>query len=532
MTLVRKLDEIYGEETLEKRFIAKSLFWVCLVSSLVFITGSIMNIHEADYLSVFALFLLVSILLLFKKKLNFVSNSVIAIALVIGFIIGVFSIDTSLYGSFISMVYLMPTLASIALLAGSVRQSIIANSVVTGGVAISFFYKVLPAARELSLPMSSTVNLLVTPLLMTIIVSVLNTMVVFSTKNIISLLSESESDSNKRVHTLKELFGSIKETINVGEELNTSAETSLGLTGTIADNLVSIEKSIDDLLGQIDSTQKIHESIEHAGRRVKESAHTQSTAVEQSASAVEEMASSIVELSKTAESRRELIEQLVKTEQDVSTQIQQGQKSFDEVKNSAGEMLSVVSVITDISERTNLLAMNAAIEAAHAGNSGRGFAIVAQEIRKLAVEAGSNSQKIKGIIESSIQGIDNAVEINSKVGHEFYGVSKQIQEIDIALSDIITGFTELAEGTNEITKVVENLALSNNSVQISVGEVTDQLNKGRESVDSISSATGNIKKNMNEIADDSVSIKEEAENIYKIGKNNVKHIRTLEENLV
>lgn len=537
MKISEKIDMLYATESVSRRYIAKSMFWVCIFVAPVFIYGTIINIVELDYFSavievLFAILLFSGFPLIFKKKIDLFSSMFIYASLGVGFSIGVISSTPSPYTAYVSFLFLIPSLTSMALLGHSVRQPVIAGILAIVSILYSYFAKVVPYVRAEGAGNETVSMMLTAPLLMTMIVVILLTMVVYSTKNIVGKLSLSENESLERVKALTALFDSVKETINISEELNTTAETSLSLTGTISGNLASMEKSIDKLQRQIDSTQKIHESIDKAGQVVRESSDTQSSAVEQSASAVEEMASSIVEMSKTAESRRHLIDQLVEIEKDVSGQIQKGQKSFDAVKKQAGEMLNVVSVITDISDRTNLLAMNAAIEAAHAGNSGRGFAVVAQEIRKLAVEAGTNSQKIKNIIESSIKGIDAAVETNSRVSGEFHAVSHQIQEIDIALSDIITGFSELASGTNEITKVVENLAVINNSVQSSVREVTDQLSKGRQSVDHISAATNEIKDNMKEIAGDSVSIQNEAQNIYKIGQNNVKQIRILEEQLV
>jgi len=537
MKINKKIEALYASDSLEQRFIAKSMFWVCLFTSPIFFYGLILNLIQADFFpafieGAFAALLISGIPMIFKKKIKLLSSLFVYMGLIVGFSIGVVTTEPSLYAVHIALTYMFPSLASMALLGQSVKQSIIAGLFVLLALIYTYITKVMPVAAAQGFGMSDSILLLIGPFLMGVISVLLLTMVVYSSKNIIGKLSDSEEESKDRVQSLTSFFQSLKQTVNIGEDLNNSAEESLSLTGTISENLSSMQSSMDNLQKQIESTQIIHESIDKAGQVVKESSQVQSSAVEQSSSAVEQMATSIVELSQTAESRRELIEQLVEIERDVAGKIKTGQKSFETVKNSTNEMLNVVAVISDIAERTNLLAMNAAIEAAHAGNSGRGFAVVAQEIRKLAVEAGTNSQKIKTIISSSVQGIDNAVEVNSKVGEEFHAVSNQIQEIDIALSDIITGFSELATGTNEITKVVENLAVINNSVQTSVNEVTDQLFQGRENVDQILSAAMEIKVNMEDIAGNSQSIQSEAENIYTIGKNNVKHIRMLEENLV
>ncbi|MBB6480649.1 methyl-accepting chemotaxis protein [Spirochaeta isovalerica] len=537
MKILQSIDSVYSESSVKKKFIAKSMFWVCFTVSPIFIYGFIVNILEKDIFAAliegcFALLLITGIPMIFKRKIDFLATSFVYAALVVGLVAGVLTKEASLYSSYIAFAFLIPSLVSLGFLGQSVIQSLIASSLAILAILYSYFFKALPLAKTLEASAeNSAATLLMVPLLMSIIVSILTTMIVYSTESIIEKLSESEEESSKRLTGMKAFFQSLKETISVGESLNGSARNSLEHTETITGNLETMEKAVENLKSQIESTQNIHETIDRAGQVVLEGSQTQSSAVEQSASAVEEMASSIVQMSKTAESRRELIEELVETEKEVSGQIKAGQKSFDKVKQSAGEMLNVVSVISDIAERTNLLAMNAAIEAAHAGASGRGFAVVAQEIRKLAEEAGNNSQKIKEIIEGSIKGIDQAVSMNSKVGSEFHSVSEKVREIDNALSEIINGFSELASGTREITHAVENLTEINSSVQTSVSEVTDQLSKGRSSVDEISRATEGIISSMNHIAGDSRNIRSEAENIYKIGQDNIKHIRLLEEKL-
>ncbi|MBN2657435.1 MAG: hypothetical protein JXR86_10265 [Spirochaetales bacterium] len=537
MNILKKIDAIYADTSVKRRFISKSMFWVCSFVGPIFVYGFIVNLLEGDFIGsavegAFAVLLFTGIPMIFKKRIDILSISFVYAALLVGIVAGIITKGPSLYAAYIAFTFLMPSLISLAFLGQTVKQALITSIIILGGIIFSYFSKAAPLLSTLEPSVeTSLATLLIPPVVMTILGAILTTMIVYSTESIITKLSESEEESGKRLDGMKAFFQSLKETINVGETLNGSARNSLEHTETITGNLESMEKAVENLKAQILSTQNIHESIDRAGQVVLEGSQTQSSAVEQSASAVEEMASSIVQMSKTAESRRELIEELVDTEKDVSVQIKAGQKSFDKVKQSAGEMLNVVSVISDIAERTNLLAMNAAIEAAHAGASGRGFAVVAQEIRKLAEEAGNNSQKIKEIIEGSIKGIDEAVTMNSRVGSEFHGVSEKVREIDNALSEIINGFSELASGTREITHAVENLTEINSSVQTSVSEVTDQLARGRSSVDEISKATEGIISSMNHIAGDSHNIRSEAENIYKIGQDNIKHIRLLEEKL-
>ncbi len=208
---------------------------------------------------------------------------------------------------------------------------------------------------------------------------------------------------NTLSESLKKAFKSMKASSNHGvqlkEELIASANQTSAAASQIASNSQAISKQFNMLSERVSGASAANQSLKHSLEALEGYVENQVSMVEESTAAVTEMISSVKNVNEITTKKRAATDTLVKTAEMGGSKLSATIKVINEINESLDQIKGAATIIQQISSQTNLLAMNAAIEAAHAGDAGRGFAVVADEIRKLAEASSINSKQINGVIK-------------------------------------------------------------------------------------------------------------------------------------
>lgn len=190
-------------------------------------------------------------------------------------------------------------------------------------------------------------------------------------------------------------------------------------------------------------------SLAKSIRNIREHLAEQSNSVATISSSVTQMTANIGSVADTAEKARGSAEVLTLKSQEGRESIENAIKTMQEIQTSSSEVQEFVNIIKNLASQTNLLSMNAAIEAAHAGDFGAGFAVVAEEVRNLAESSAKSARNIQERIQDMIVTIDNGVETINSAGAAFANISQKVEETANFVEEISAAMEEQKIGAAE-----------------------------------------------------------------------------------
>ncbi len=243
------------------------------------------------------------------------------------------------------------------------------------------------------------------------------------------------------------------------------------------------------LHSQINNCADIMKHVEQRVVQMKESTIEQGSAIEESSASVEEMLASIKNIAKLVKQRQEMIISLQEGTQNGASALERTVSSVGKVNESVDRILEVNRTIDNVAANTNLLAMNAAIEAAHAGEKGKGFAVVAQEIRKLAEETADNARIISYDLNKVAQDVRDTKDLSLVSHQDMNQVVSRLTGVADGFQELSTAMDEMSQGTDLIQEALGIMLHTSKHVDTignGVAELIEKMSLAYEELHSIS----------------------------------------------
>ncbi len=265
-----------------------------------------------------------------------------------------------------------------------------------------------------------------------------------------------------------------------------------GLFGNLKDNTNSTIHKLTEVLTEITDRAS---AVLTGARELSQGNTNLSVRTEQQAASLEETASSMEEMTATV---RQNADNAIQANQLAASARDQAQKGGDVVDNaimamaeittSSKKIADIIGVIDEIAFQTNLLALNAAVEAARAGDQGRGFAVVASEVRNLAGRSATAAKEIKGLIEDSVNKVDEGSKLVDESGQTLGEIMNEVKKVSDIIAEIAAASEEQSEGIEQVNRAI-----------VQMDEMTQQNAALVEEAAAASESMGDQARNLNNL---------------------------------
>jgi len=262
-----------------------------------------------------------------------------------------------------------------------------------------------------------------------------------------------------------------------------------------------LNRIIHSLTECMDQIASASEGTFASSQKLSESAAQQAASLQETSASLEEMSSMTSQNAQNTQQAQHLVHEAISSIKRVKSSMEEVDSSMYEIVQASTETFKIIKTIDEIAFQTNLLALNAAVEAARAGDAGVSFAVVAEEVRNLALRAGDAAKNTANLIETTVGKIKRGSELVSSTGQAFLEMTRQSEQTDTIIQEIAVAGQEQAKGINLISSATlqmdkvtqgnansaETNAATSKQLNLQVEEMQEivqklaDLNKGRRS---------------------------------------------------
>lgn len=480
MKISKKLQEIYKDSGIVVRNKVTGVFIVLVIflSTIVLVVSQ--KILERDFITAgiettVGLVMTISMFALFKGKYKL--SSLLPLVSTQMALIGMAFVmkAASVYQVYLLTLYMIfPIILSLTI-SDTERHTIISTLIGAVTIPLVFLLKISPmlsAEEKLQIP-----EHLIFSGALYVLFAFFSIYVAKNSRRSIEFMEKTNKETEKAIKKVGIVVETTEQSVIASRSIEKNFGQIIEASKTIKEHLdaftTTAEQLSTNMKEALSSVEDTTVQVENFDTQVAE----QNTVVLESTAAVNEMSASLDNVARITSSKMKTTKTLLSVAEEGMRAMKETNTAVETAAEDAHALLEINKIVSDIADRTNLLSMNAAIEAVHAGEKGKGFAVVAEEIRKLAGSTTDNSRIIADSLKRLLESMDISRSHTVKISTFFEKLVSEIQLVSEAFTEITGATAELSEGGQEIMKAMQILQDSSGIIRDSSEKIkTDQKN--------------------------------------------------------
>ena len=342
---------------------------------------------------------------------------------------------------------------------------------------------------------------------------------------------QGRDEADKSLNTIRKVFEQSSEGLEIGNQLNNEVQNVNTGIKNINELYQYLSSESENLSKQTQIVSSSSNEVINQVSKMQANINNQNDSLVGTLTEMSRVVKRLSKISEIAESRKSSMNEMIHNFDVQLSQIKNLENDVARVQESSKQIETFVDTVNKIASQTGLLAMNASIEAAHAGTLGKGFNVIAQEIRKLSEQTSSNATQITEklsenaeLVESATRSANNCASYTETSNTELHTTIQDIEEI-------LAGISEMNESTNEVMNSLQKLECDANDTDTMVKKSVEQINNQNNTIESISVFANTLKQRVDSLDAVLNSIKNAMSNVNEVALKNTQTSKQITDSL-